>query len=515
MNHSALIDLDRHRHNRPALYKLAFVTLALICALSLGASSALAATSHTKKPTAHRVGGKVHSAWPKAKHAKKPKGALAQWLARQVGPTTVKRCTRKVHGKVVKCHRKQSPHKGAPLPAAQLGGSKGHDVSAADAFMRLDQDMNPIAYAASSTTPATASTGTTNLDLARSYAIPTDDPSYTRLLNWSWTYDSAMTAIAMTAFGSPSVAQELLDQMTALQHTDGSIEIAFNVADGTTESQFRTGTIASVGLAGAFWDISQNSSRYRAMEQRAASYLLSLQGTNGLIRGGPDVAWYSTQHNLLAYAFLVTLGNELTAANQRTTAATYYTAANKIATAIDANLIVHPSSTSAYFIEGLGDSVQSVDADALGVLYLVSRGETTTAQQVLNYTQSAFAVSGRSITKSTAAATYNNTYAASGPFSGFKPFLGTNAPDVMWTEGTAEMELSDFALGQPQPAAALNTSLLAIYALSPSSGPLMADRTVTNTTYSAEFHVWPSTAAGAWFLLAQAKPTLYPRIPTS
>lgn len=45
------------------------------------------------------------------------------------------------------------------------------------------------------------------------------------------------------------------------------------------------------------------------MEERAAGYLLSLQGTAGLIRGGPDVGWYSTQHNLLAYAFLKLLGN--------------------------------------------------------------------------------------------------------------------------------------------------------------------------------------------------------------
>jgi hypothetical protein len=493
--------------------RFGIVTAALVCTLSLGASSAFAAGSanHKKKPTSHRVGGKVHHAWPKS--GKRPKTALARWLARQIGPTEVQPCRKKVHGKVVKCHRKKSPRNGAPLPAAQLGGSKGHQISAAAAFMKLGQDVNPIAYAATTSSPATTSTGSTDLKLARSYAIPTDDPSYTRLLNWSWTYDSAMTAAALTTAGAPSVAEELLDQLAALQHTDGSIEIAFNDSDGTTESQFRTGTIASVGLAGSIYDQDEHTDRYRAMEQRAASYLLSLQGTNGLIRGGPDVIWDSTQHNLLAYAFLVNLGNELTAANLRTTATPYYAAATKIATAIEANLIVH-SGTTAYFIEGLGDSAQSVDADALGVLYLVSRGETTLAQQVLTYAQGAFALSGRSITKSTVAASYNNTYAAPGPFSGFKPFLGTGAPDVLWTEGSAEMELADFGLGQSVPAAALNTSLLAIYALSPTFAPVMADRTVTNVTYSSEFHVWPSTAAGAWFLLTQSKPTLFARIPS-
>jgi hypothetical protein len=38
----------------------------------------------------------------------------------------------------------------------------------------------------------------------------------------------------------------------------------------------------------------------------------------------------------------------------------------------------------------------------------------------------------------------------------------------------------------------------------------MADRTVTNVAYSAEFHVWPSAAAGAWLILDSAHPTLFP-----
>jgi hypothetical protein len=478
----------------------------LVCAVTVSASPALAAP-HTKKPTTHRVGGKVHRAWPHG--GKAPPSPLARWLARQVGPTTVRPCTRRVNGRVVRCHRKSPPRHGAPLPAAQLGGPKAHASEDAASFMAL-QDINPIAYAASgsSSSPPSASTGLTNLQLGRSYQIPTDDPSYTRLLNWSWTYDSAVAALALTTFGAPSVGEELLDQLAALQHTDGSIEIAFNTADGTTESQFRSGTIASVGLAGSVYDQSQHTNRYLAMEQRAASYLLSLQGTDGLIRGGPDVGWYSTQHNLLAYAFLTQLDAELIADNQRPTANSYLAAANKISSGLESRLLVHNGST-AYFIEGLGDNVQSLDADALGVLYLVSRNETTVAQEVLSYAQNAFAVSGRSITKSTIPATYNNTYAAAGPFSGFKPFVGSNAPDVLWTEGSAEMEVADAALGQPTDA--LNSSLLSIYALAPTVAPLMADRTLTDLSYSSEFHVWPADAAGAWFLLAQKRPTLFPK----
>ncbi|MBV9804921.1 MAG: hypothetical protein JO130_17100, partial [Solirubrobacterales bacterium] len=209
---------------------------------------------------------------------------------------------------------------------------------------------------------ATVPTGSNTLELVRSFYIPTDDPSYTRLLNWSWTYDSAMTAAAFVVSGYASEAEQLLDQLTALQHTDGSIEIAFDVADGTTEPVFRSGTIASMGLAASLYDQVFHTSRYLQMEERAAGYLLSLQGTNGLVRGGPDVTWYSTQHNLLAYSFLSLLGNELAFDGDRSASTPYYTSSAKIAAAIQSLLLVHSGST-AYFIEGVGDSVQSLDAD--------------------------------------------------------------------------------------------------------------------------------------------------------
>jgi hypothetical protein len=64
---------------------------------------------------------------------------------------------------------------------------------------------------------------------------------------------------------------------TTRRTPDGSIEIAFDVATGTAESVFRSGTIASVGLAGARYDLTFRSSRYLPMQERAAGYLLSLQ----------------------------------------------------------------------------------------------------------------------------------------------------------------------------------------------------------------------------------------------
>ena len=140
------------------------------------------------------------------------------------------------------------------------------------------------------------------------------------------------------------------------------------------------------------------------------------------------------------------LGNELTADGDRPSANSYYTAANKISSGIESNLLVNGSAP--YFIEGLNDSVQALDAEALGVMYLQDHGETNNAQKVLAYAQSAFALSGRSIVESSDPATYNETYSAAGPFSGFAPYVGTDAPNVIWTEGTSEMLVAAADLGQ-------------------------------------------------------------------
>ena len=360
---------------------------------------------------------------------------------------------------------------------------------------------------------ATSASNAAPLLLARSYDIPTNDPSYLRLLNWSWTYDSAVAATAFAAAGNQSESEQLLDQLAALQHTDGSIDLAFNVATGQAEPMFRAGTIAWVGLAGSVFDLDYGSSRYLSMQQLAANYLLSLQSSNGLIRGGPDVGWYSTEHNLLAYAFLVRLGNELQAVGDVPNAARYDDAAIRIAGAIDANLIVQNGS-SAHFLEGLGDPVQALDVQALGTMYLQSRGQSGLAAEVLAYAQGTFAVSGRSITLSKDPSTYNMTYAAPGPFSGLTPYVGANAPGVLWPEGTAEVRLAAADLGQPT--TALDEQLAAFAKVTAANGGAMleADSTVTNVDYGVEYHVWPALAPTAWLMLAQqpTPPLLFPSV---
>jgi hypothetical protein len=75
--------------------------------------------------------------------------------------------------------------------------------------------------------------GTQKLYLVRSYDIPSDDPSAARLANLSWTYDSAISAVALDSDNDPSQAAQLLDQLSAPQRTDGSLDFAYDTAIAT------------------------------------------------------------------------------------------------------------------------------------------------------------------------------------------------------------------------------------------------------------------------------------------
>ena len=419
------------------------------------ASAAQRSSSHCRaRRRCPRVGGRVRSAWPKTGRA--PRTRLDRWLARQVGAVKPLACAKHWRKARRRCHLPGPPRR------------RAHVVSAAAMSAVLGDPGSPFGQLAkiAAGTPAPAGIHATAssasaialpLQLVRSYQIPADDPSYNTLLNWSWTYDSAVAAAAFAATGDKANSGQLLDQLNALQRTDGSIELAFDTTTGEGAPTFRSGTVAWVGLAASSYDLAFGSGRYLTMEKRAADYLLSLQSDSGLIQGGPDVKWVSTQHNLIAYAFLTRLASELQSNGSTSTAAHYRAAAATISAAIDAHLLISDSPVRtlppytcdcAHFLEGLNDGVQALDVQALGAMYLQGTGRPALAVQVLAYAQTNFAITNRSIDPSSNAATYNTTYSAAGPFAGYTPYAGAGTPDVLWAEGSGEMRLAEASLGQ-------------------------------------------------------------------
>jgi hypothetical protein len=433
---------------------------------SASASDSSKAVRRPRRRTVRRHGGGVRKAWPMRGAAGRPRNALARWLAKQVGPRT----PRRIAGK-------------AAIPvagAAAAAGAGGERVVL-----------------------STAGEGQP-LQLVRSYEIPSDDPSYDRLLNVSWTYDSAVAAIGFIAAGERAQAERLLDQLSALRRSDGSLEFAWDVYTGAGAPLFRSGTMAWVGLAASTYKRVYGSTRYDSLAHAVAGWLLARRVTTqsdrayGLLRGGPDVSWISAQHNLIAYPFLRDFGD-------LTGTASYKNAAKDISKGLRARLLVSPGEGSQkWFMQGYDDDVRALDAQTLGALFLTSQNDSQ-AGKVADFLQSNFFVSGRSVAISRSTATWNATYSSPGPFQGFRPYSGAGTPDVLWMEGTAQARLVLARLGRST--AALDESLANWWrmTLPAGRGPLGADRTVTVPGLN-EYHVWPTSAAASWTLLAFSRP---------
>jgi hypothetical protein len=455
-------------------------------ASTAGSSSAdaTAAEGARKKPS--RLGGRVHRAWPAPGAKGRPKTPLTRWLARQVGPQRPMACNKRPAKARARCAARKAPARTAS--AAALAPTV---ASAAGGVTRPTERVR-----------VAAPTGSDQLGLVRSFDIPVDDPSYDRLLNWAWTYDSALVATAFSSAGLPKQAARLLDQMAALQRKNGSIEFAFDVRSGESSTQIRAGSIAFAGIAFTEFDLQYEDKRYLDNARLAADYLLSLRNGDGLVRGGPHVKWVSTQHNIFSFVFLAMLSESLEQRGDTDAASAYREAAEEIAKGVDSQLVVRDDGPL-HFRQGVNDDTLPLDAQALGVMYATFRGDSDLAKQTYAFAQENFQVTDRSIERSKDEATYNMTYEAKGPFSGYRPYLGKHTPDVLWFEGTAEMRLISSSLGGPIDE--LDRSMRAWWDVTRKDGlaPLGADRTVTGNPYN-EYHVWPTAAAGGWTVLSGA-----------
>jgi hypothetical protein len=391
--------------------------------------------SSMQSQKAKRRGGKIKAAWPADRGRPAPSRPLVRWLARQVGPERT-------------APRKR---KRAVARAAQASGNA--------------------------------------LLLIRSFDIPDNDPARARLADASYTYDNALATFAFLSVSAQTQAVQLLDQLKALQRTDGSIEYAFNVRTGGSSAQVRAGALAWVGYAALAYKKVYDSTKYDTLIAGVARYLLTLRTAQGLIKGGPDVSWVSTQHNLLAAGFLRDLASKLGTRGTLGTGLSFTeinNAANSLGNAILANLLVQEGPL-AYFRQGVGDPKIPADVQALGAMYLRARGDGRAAQ-VAEYLRQRHAVPTRA--------------SATGILTGFRPYFGPGAPDVIWSEGTLQASLAFDRLGLPNVAADAAVVQIA-GTFRGTAGPLGADRESSSADWG-EYHAWPTSAAGSWLLIRAA-----------
>lgn len=454
--------------------KAGLLATALVCALALTGGHALAASqlpvpagdggsaslellppggiaplagASQRGRAAPRRGGSVRAAWPHRRDAKAPRLRLARWLARQTGPVAIKR-----------------------RAARKIGRTKTPAVA------------QPRATA--------AQRGTSRLLLVRSFDIPTSDPSYRTLTNFSWTYDNALAVFAFISNGDKANATQLLDQLAALQRTDGSLDFAYDVATGAGAGQARSGSLAWVGLAAAAYKRRYGSSRYDPLISGILDYVLALRTGDGLVKGGTDVAWVSTQHNLLTIGMLRDLADQLGNSPSRRIGGWSGNELRTIHNTMGNNLLgktLVQRNALASFKAGVNDDAIPIDVQALGAMYLDLRNDGRDRGVANFILQGGFFLSARAAADS------------QGIVSGYRPYADATSPDVIWSEGTLESLLAFRRVGIISLQTTLAVTSLAATTLSGTNGPIAADRNLEGRW--GEFHTWSASAPASWLLV--------------
>jgi hypothetical protein len=214
-------------------------------------------------------------------------------------------------------------------------------------------------------------TPTSELCAVFSYIIPQSDPSYPFLFNRSWIYDDALAVISWSMEGECQAAKDALSALTGLLDVEGKLGFSYNTNDLFFHTLYRTGAIAWVGYSFVFYQEACGDSQFQAAVESIADWVLTMQDpTTGSVKGGPDVAWFSTEHNIDAYFFLRDLG--LLTGNT-----SYLDAAGQIKQSLLTNHSDggHWNPSYSCFQQGIGDTMKALDAASWGALFLFSIGQ--------------------------------------------------------------------------------------------------------------------------------------------
>ncbi len=132
------------------------------------------------------------------------------------------------------------------------------------------------------------------------------------LEDWAFTYDQSLAVQAFLAGGDLSEASAILEFFKSRAvREDGWFFNAYDTVDGTPkENLTRTGPNVWIGLAAVQHEHRAKNGRFLPLAREIADRAIGLMDTEGGIRGGPKTPWYSTEHNLDAYALFAMLNEE-------------------------------------------------------------------------------------------------------------------------------------------------------------------------------------------------------------
>lgn len=317
-----------------------------------------------------------------------------------------------------------------------------------------------------------------------SYEIPAGD-SLSFLRGRSWTYDNAVGAVGFLEQGRPEAARQVLSTLQGLLSPEGAIGFSYQVDSGFVDGRVRTGVMAWVGYAMALYQRVTGDAGFQASAERIAAYLKTLQGATGSLRGGPDVSWTSTEHNIDAYFFYRELHRVTGNAGALQTA-------NQIKGSLLANHWVQQSRNSGYFLQGLNDPTPTLDANSWGALFLWAVGRATQASQALKFAEGKF----------------KNSQVITGSTTRITGYAPDTARRTVWLEGTAGVAAAYQRLGSGAKADSILGNLYKVQQAWESQGRWHGGLAYAMPRYTNSdgdtFSDLESVPSTAWLLIAQS-----------
>jgi len=124
---------------------------------------------------------------------------------------------------------------------------------------------------------------------------------------WAFTYDQSLASQCFTLMGDKENAKQILNfYKTRAAKTEGGFSNAYDSYTGKiSEYTVHSGPNIWLGIAILQYTKKFKDEAYLAMAEDIADWLIMLQKQDKEegIRGGPKFQWFSTEHNLDAYAF--------------------------------------------------------------------------------------------------------------------------------------------------------------------------------------------------------------------
>ena len=127
------------------------------------------------------------------------------------------------------------------------------------------------------------------------------------IANWAFIYDQSLAIQAYTYFGDFELAKKLINFFDKkAKRIDARFLNAYYASDANpAEYTVHSGPNIWLGIAILQYTHKAKDNQFLKLAEEIAQSMIYLQeqDADGGIRGGPNIEWYSTEHNLDAYAF--------------------------------------------------------------------------------------------------------------------------------------------------------------------------------------------------------------------